>query len=84
LVGNEEIPNVDMLCGSLSILLQKNGTLFILEQNIVLEIVDLRLHEVTSPTDCRNEVVSAEIRVLSFCLVELNMGNPRPKDSPPP
>jgi hypothetical protein len=28
--------------------------------------------------------VSVELRVLSFCLVELTMGKPRPRDSPPP
>jgi hypothetical protein len=28
--------------------------------------------------------VSVEILVLSFCLVELTMGNPRPKDRPHP
>ena len=28
--------------------------------------------------------VSVELWVLSFCLVELTMGNPLPKDSPPP
>jgi hypothetical protein len=27
---------------------------------------------------------SIELRVLSFCLVELTMGNPLPKDRPPP
>ena len=28
--------------------------------------------------------VSIELRVLSFCFMELTMGNPRPKDNPPP
>jgi hypothetical protein len=28
--------------------------------------------------------VSVELRVLSFCLVELTMGKPRPRHSPPP
>ena len=28
--------------------------------------------------------VSVELRVFSFCLVELTIGNPLPKDSPPP
>jgi hypothetical protein len=28
--------------------------------------------------------VSVELLVLSFCLLELTMGNPRPKDRPPP
>ena len=28
--------------------------------------------------------VSVELRVLSFCFVELIMGNPRPNDNPPP
>jgi hypothetical protein len=28
--------------------------------------------------------VSVELLVLSFCLVELTIGNPRPKDRPPP
>jgi hypothetical protein len=28
--------------------------------------------------------VSVELQVLSFCLVELTMGNPRPRDNPPP
>ena len=28
--------------------------------------------------------VSVKLRVLSFCFVELTMGNPRPKDNPPP
>jgi hypothetical protein len=28
--------------------------------------------------------ISVELRVLRFCLVELMMGNPCPKDSPPP
>jgi hypothetical protein len=27
--------------------------------------------------------VSVELRVLSFCLVELTMGNPHPRDNPP-
>jgi hypothetical protein len=27
---------------------------------------------------------SVELRVLSFCLVDVTMGNPRPNDSPPP
>jgi hypothetical protein len=44
---------------SLTSLLQKNGTLVILEQNVVLDTVALHLHVVTSPTDLRHEVVSA-------------------------
>jgi hypothetical protein len=62
---------------SLTILLQKNGTLFVLEQNVVLDTLALRLHEITSPAYGRHEVVGAhnlglrrassiELRVLSF------------------
>ena len=50
-----------MLCTlaarSLSILLQKNSTLVVLEQNIVLDLVALSFHEIPGPTNCRHEVV---------------------------
>ena len=83
-----------MLClltaQSLSILLQKDCALVVLEQNIVLNLVALGFHEYrvqqiagmksSAPTIS----VSVELRVLSFCLVELTMGNPLPKDNPPP
>jgi hypothetical protein len=42
---------------SFSILLQKNCALVVLEQNIVLNLISLGFHEVSSPTDCRHEVV---------------------------
>jgi hypothetical protein len=55
--------DVDVLCAlaalSLYFILQKNRTLAVLEQNIVLDTVALRLHEVTSPTYRWHEVVSA-------------------------
>jgi hypothetical protein len=44
---------------SLTSLIQKNGTLVVLEQNVVLDTVALRLHEITSPAYGRHEVVSA-------------------------
>jgi hypothetical protein len=75
---------------SLPILFQKNHTLVVLEQKIVLNLVSLGFHEVLSPTDCWHEVIaptisdSVELWVLSFCLVKLTMGNPLPKDRPPP
>jgi hypothetical protein len=60
---------------SLSILLQKNRTLVILEQNIVLDTVALRLHEVPSPTDRQHEVVSAHDLGLCRALsIELMLG----------
>jgi hypothetical protein len=61
-IGNKEVPNIDVLCTlaaqSLSILFQKNHTLVVLEQNIVLDLVSLGFHEVSSPTDHRHEVIS--------------------------
>jgi hypothetical protein len=52
----------DVLCmfaaQSLSILFQKNCTLVVLEQKIVLNLVSLSFHEILSPTDCQHEVVS--------------------------
>jgi hypothetical protein len=68
-IGNEKKPNVDMLCAldaqSLSILLQKNRTLVVLEQNVVLYSVALSLHEIPSPTNGRHEVVS--VHDLGLC-----------------
>jgi hypothetical protein len=43
---------------NLSILFQKNHALAVLEQNIVLDLVSLGFHEVSSPADCRHEVIS--------------------------
>jgi hypothetical protein len=45
---------------SLPILFQKNRALVVLEQNIVLDLVSLGFHEISSPpTDCWQEVVSS-------------------------
>jgi hypothetical protein len=55
-------------------------------------LVSLGFHAVSNPTDRRHEVIGtynfrfcrATVRVLSFCLVQLTMGNPLlPKDRPP-
>jgi hypothetical protein len=43
---------------SLSILFRNNRTFVVLEQNIVLDAIALRLHEIPRPTDRRHEVVS--------------------------
>jgi hypothetical protein len=60
-IGNKEVPNIDMLrmlaALSLSILFPKNCTPVVLEQNIVLDLVSLGFHEVSSPTDCWHEVI---------------------------
>jgi hypothetical protein len=42
---------------SFSILFQKNCALVVLEQNIVLNLVSLGFHEVSSPTDHQHEIV---------------------------
>jgi hypothetical protein len=61
LVANKEIPNIDVIhklaAQSLSILFQKYCALVVLEQNIVVNLVSSGFHEVSSPTDCRHEVV---------------------------
>jgi hypothetical protein len=61
MIGNKEIPNIDVLhtlaAQSLSILFQKNSTLVVLEQNIVPTLVSLGFHEVLSLTDCWHEVI---------------------------
>jgi hypothetical protein len=60
-IGNKELPNIDVLrtlaARSFSILFQKNCALVVLEQNIVLNLVSLGFHEVSSPTDRQHEVV---------------------------
>jgi hypothetical protein len=43
---------------SFLIFFQMNCALVVLEQNIVLNLVTLGFHEVSSPTDCQYEVVS--------------------------
>jgi hypothetical protein len=63
-IGDEEKPNVDVLCAlaarSLSIIFfQTNRTFVVLKQNIVLDAIALRLHEILCPTDLRHEVVSS-------------------------
>jgi hypothetical protein len=61
MIDNKETRNIDMLCmlaaQSFLIVFQKNCALVVLEQNIVLNLVSLGFHEVSSPTDCRYEVV---------------------------
>jgi hypothetical protein len=62
MIGNKKVQNIDVLCmlaaQSLSILFQKDCALVVLEQNIVLDLVSLGFHEVSSPTDCWHEAVS--------------------------
>jgi hypothetical protein len=57
-ISSKEIPNAGMLralaARSLSILLQKNSALVVLEQNIVLDLVALCLHKIPRPTDRHN------------------------------
>jgi hypothetical protein len=63
-----------------------------LKQHIVIHLIALSFHKIPRPTDRRHEVIGSHnfglrrtAGVLSFCLVELTMGNPLPKeDSPPP
>jgi hypothetical protein len=93
-IGDEEIQNVDvcraLAASSFSVLLEENGTLVVLKQNIVSDFVTLCLHEIPSPADRWHEVISTNdlglrrAPSIEFLLVELTMGNPRPKDSPPP
>jgi hypothetical protein len=60
-VRNKEVLNIDVLrtlaAQSFSILFQKNCALVVLDQNIVLNLVSLGFHEVSSPTDHWHEVV---------------------------
>jgi hypothetical protein len=77
--GNKEIPNINVLCmlaaQSFSILLQKNCALVVLEQNIVLNLVSLGFHEVSSPTDRWHEVVGTyDFRFRSASSIELLLG----------
>ncbi len=96
-IGNKEVPNIDMLrmlaARSLSILFQKNCALVVLEQNIVLNLVSLLgwasmkywVQQITGMKSSAPTISdSIELWVLSLCLVELTMGNPLPKDRPPP
>jgi hypothetical protein len=59
-IGNKEVRNIDVLAAQcLSILFQKNCTLVVLEQNIVLDLVSLGFHELSIPTGCQHEVISS-------------------------
>jgi hypothetical protein len=63
-IGNKEMPNTNVLrtlaARSFSILLQKTCALVVLEQNIVLNLVSLGFHEVSSPTDRQHEVIGTD------------------------
>jgi len=60
---------------SLAVLLQKNSTLVVLEQNIVLNVVALGFHEIPGPTDRRHEVISTyNFSFRSTARVELLLG----------
>jgi hypothetical protein len=62
-ISDEEIPNVDVLralaAGSFSILFQKNRTFGVLKQNVVLDVIALRLNEIPRPTDSWHEFISS-------------------------
>jgi len=63
-IRDEEISNIDVLraltARSLSILLQKDGTLIVLMDYIVLHCIPLRFHEKTRPTNSWHEVIYAD------------------------
>jgi hypothetical protein len=72
----KEVPNNDVLhtlaAQCLSIIFQKNYTLVVLEQNIVLDLVSLGFHKVLSPTHHGHEVISTHDlqfrRALGICV----------------
>jgi hypothetical protein len=57
------------------ILLQKNGVLVVLVQNVVLDVITLRFHEVACPADHWHEVISSNDLCFHGALgVELLLG----------
>jgi len=62
-VGDKEILDIDMLralaARSLAILLQKHGTLVILEHHIVIDLIPLAIHEVAGPAHGWHVIIHA-------------------------
>ena len=93
-IGDKEKPNVYLFSAltarSLSIFLQNNRAPGVLKQNVVQYSVSLSLQKIPGPKYCRHGVIIAyqfslcRAAGVEFFLLELTMGNPRPKENPPP